>query len=135
MYGMNSTANPQIIRCTECGRPLRSAASIALGRGPVCDLKARRRRAAAALARNFKNPKAAAAKALSHIEDQALVNVRHAGQYLAVSSDGEQTYLVDVILRFCTCKAHENHGRCTHLLAAQIAEATAARGRDYTLAA
>lgn len=132
---MTTTATPHTTRCSECGRPLRSAASIALGRGPVCDIKARRRAAAQTYARAFKNAEAAANKALRHLADKALIPTGNLGQYHAVASAGDTTYLVDTIARTCTCKAHDHHGRCTHLLAADVTETTTARRRDHKLAA
>lgn len=125
----------QTTKCTECHRPLRAAKSIARGRGPVCDLKARRRAAAAILARPFKDAETAATKALRHLTDKAIVPTRHAHQYLAVASAGDTAYLVDAIERTCTCKANRRHGRCTHLLAADVVEITTARRAAYALAA
>lgn len=125
----------QTTKCSECHRPLRAAKSIARGRGPVCDLKARRKAAAAILARPFKNAEAAADKALALLADRALVPTRHTGQYLAASTDGTQTYLVDTIEASCTCKGFGRVGRCYHHLAAQVAEVTTTRRAAYALAA
>lgn len=122
-------------KCSECHRPLTAAKSIARGRGPVCDLKARRRAAAARLARIFKDADRAANKALRHLADKAIIPTRHDGQYLAVATEGDTAYLVDTIDRTCTCKAGQRHGRCTHLLAADIAEITTTRRAAYALAA
>lgn len=122
-------------RCSECHRPLTAKASIARGRGKVCDLKARRRAAAAVIARPFKNAEAATTKALALLADKALVPTRHAGQYLAVASAGDAAYLVDTVEGSCTCKGHARTGRCYHLVAAQVAEITTTRGAAYALAA
>ena len=121
--------------CTECHRTLRAAKSIARGRGPVCDLKARRRAAANVIARPFKNAEAAATKALQLLADKALIPTRVAGQFLAASTDGTQTYLVDTVERSCTCKGHHRTGRCYHLVAADVAEITTSRRTAYALAA
>jgi len=130
---MTQTATPT--KCTECHRPLRAATSIARGRGPVCDLKVRRRAAAERLARPFKDADRAATKALRHLADKALVPTAAARQYLMVATAGDATYLVDTIARTCTCKAHQHHSRCTHLLAADVAEITTSRRAAYALAA
>lgn len=119
----------QTTKCTECHRPLTAKASIARGRGKVCDLKARRRAAAERLARPFKDAERAATKALRHLADKAIIPTRHDGQYLAVATEGDTAYLVDTTARTCTCKAGQRYGRCTHLLAADIAETTTARRR------
>lgn len=117
-------------RCSECRRPITSAASLARGMGPLC---AARNQAAAALTTSFKNAEAASAKALQLITDKGIVRTRHLGQYLAVASTGDQNYLVDVIEGSCTCQAR---GHCYHQVAANICEITATRrNAAYALAA
>lgn len=122
-------------RCTECHRPLRSATSIARGRGRTCDRKTRQAAAATNLTREFKNPEAAKAKALQLLADNALIPTRHAGQYLATSTDGTTAYLVDTTERTCTCKGHTHVGRCYHLVAADTRELCSGGRRGFVLAA
>lgn len=130
---MTKTAAPQPTRCTECHRPLRSAASIARQLGTTC---ARRKAAANRLATEFKDPQAAANKALQIITDRAIVRTRIPGQYLTVASKGDDTYLTDVVDGTCTCKAGTRLGRCSHLVAANVLEITSARvAAAYALAA
>lgn len=120
-------------KCLSCERPLRSAKSIARGRGPLCHA---RHQAAAAFASEFKSPETTQAKALQLITDKGLVRTRHKGQYLAASSDGTQHYLVDVIETSCTCPAGAKGRHCYHLVAANVAEVTATRrNAAYALAA
>lgn len=122
-------------QCTECHRTLTSTASIARGRGRTCDRNARRKSAAHALTREFKNAEAARAKALQLLADRALIPTRHAGQYLTTSTDGTANYLVDTVERSCTCKGHNRVGRCYHLVAADVTELTAGGRRSFALAA
>lgn len=122
-------------KCQRCGRPLRSEASIARGRGRHCERMARREAAVAILVRPFKGAQAAADKALALLAEGALVPTRFEGQYLAVASDGVGTYLVDTGDRSCTCKGHARTGRCYHLVAADAAEISTARRSAYALAA
>jgi hypothetical protein len=120
--------------CRRCHATLKSARSVARGIGPVCERNERRERAAAVLTRGFKGAESARTKALALIADRALVPTRHEGQYLAASSDGTQTYLVDTIERSCTCKGHQRVGRCCHLVAADVLE-MATRRTQLALAA
>lgn len=113
------TTTQTTTKCSRCGRTLTSPASIARGRGRVCQAKVR----AAAQAADFtafKNAKAAQAKAAELIDDNAIVPTRVAGQYLATSSDGTMAYLVDAVEGSCTCKGAQRLGRCYHLAAAVI---------------
>lgn len=130
---MTTTATPT--KCTECHRTLTAPASIARRMGDTCARNARRRLAAAVLTRTFKNAEAAKAKALQLLTDKALVPTRHAGQYLATSTDGATAYLVDTVERSCTCKGHTRIGRCYHLVAADLVEIVTARRTAYALAA
>lgn len=128
---MTQTAAPT--KCSECHRTLRSPKSIARGMGPLC---AARKAAAQALTTDFKNADAAQAKALQLIADKGIVRTRVAGQYLAVSSDGSQNYLVDVVEGSCMCPAGTKGRHCYHQVAANICEITATRKTAaYTLAA
>lgn len=70
----------------------------------------------------FVNPTAAQAKADELIETGALVPVGRRHLYLAVSSDGNDRYLVDAAEGSCTCKGHDRTGHCYHMLAAVMAE-------------
>lgn len=121
--------------CTRCHATLRSAASIKRGMGAHCAKMHRREQAAQRLTRTFKGAQAAADKALALLADKALIPTRHQGQYLAASSDGTQTYLVDTIERSCTCKGHARVGRCYHLVAADTLELATTRRRGLALAA
>lgn len=127
-----TTDTPQ---CTRCHRPLRSAKSIARGYGEHCGRLNRREQAATVLTRAFKDAESARRKALALLADKALIPTRHQGQYLAASSDGTQTYLVDTVERSCTCKGHQRVGRCYHLVAADTLELASVRRRSLTLAA
>lgn len=131
---MTKTEAPRIT-CRHCHAILRSTRSIARGIGPVCERNERRERAATVLTRTFKGAEAARTKALALLADKALIPTRHAGQYLAASSDGTQTYLVDTVERSCTCKGHQRVGRCYHLVAADTLELASVRRRSLTLAA
>lgn len=55
-----------------------------------------------------------------------LIRTRHEGTYLAVSSDGTNTYLVDAVERSCTCKGNQRTGHCYHLVAADMLTASRA---------
>lgn len=130
---MTQTEAPQTTKCSECDRTLRTAKSVAAGIGPVC---AARKAAALNLAAAFKDPQAAANKALQIIADKAIVPTRIKGQYLTVSSDGTQNYLTDVVDNTCTCKAGARLGRCSHLVAANVLQITTIRrNAAYALAA
>lgn len=122
MTGTTPTA-----KCERCHRVLRSAKSIAAGKGRTCARLARIEAAANVVDLTaFKDTAAARTKAMQLIADRAIVATRHAGQYLAVASQGDNTYLVDTIERSCTCKAGQRLGRCSHLVAGDILD-TAAR--------
>ena len=115
---------PHTANCLRCGRKLTSAQSIARGYGRTCGAKIREAAKVVDLA-EFKDAKSAHAKAVELIETGSIVGTRHAGQYLAVSSDGTQTYLVDTIERSCTCRGHQRTGHCYHMVAANILTAAA----------
>jgi hypothetical protein len=132
---MTKTAHTKTATCTRCHATLTSAKSVAARIGRTCARLNRQEAAASVFTRTFKNADAARAKALQLLTDNALVPTRHAGQYLATSSDGTAAYLVDTIERSCTCKGHQRVGRCYHLVAADVAEVTTARRTTYALAA
>lgn len=109
----------QTITCSRCGRTLTSPASIARGRGPRCHAKVRAAAQAADFT-TFTNAADAQRKASELIDDNAIIPTRIAGQYLATSSDGLNTYLVDTVEGSCTCKGAQRAGRCYHLSTAVI---------------
>jgi hypothetical protein len=131
---MTKTTEAPTAKCSRCHRTLTSQASIKRGKGAHCARLDRRERAAAVLTRTFKGAESARIKALALLADRALVPTRHDGQYLAASSDGAQTYLVDTIERSCTCRGHQRVGRCYHLVAADVLE-MATRRTQLALAA
>lgn len=99
-----------------CGRVLRSAKSIALGYGPVCAAKIRK--AAIAEARkDFTDEQQA--KAVELIKDGGIVPTPRTGVFQAVSSKGDETYLVHAAA--CNCPGGLRAKRpCYHTLAARI---------------
>ncbi|MFI7467491.1 DUF6011 domain-containing protein [Nonomuraea sp. NPDC049646] len=106
--------------CLSCGRTLRSAASIARGRGRTCHARV------VAAARTVDLPgykPEALAKAADLIEQAAIVPTRRPGLYTAVSSDGTVTYLVHSC--GCTCPAGVRGRRCYHRAAVEILTAAA----------
>lgn len=113
------TTTQTTTKCSRCGRTLTSPASIARGRGRTCQAKVRAAREAADFTA-FRDAKNAERKAAELIDDNAIVPTRIAGQYLATSSDGLNTYLVDTVEASCTCKGAQRTGRCYHLSAAVI---------------
>jgi hypothetical protein len=105
-----------------CGRKLTSAVSIAAGYGPVCLRKIRA--AAAAVVLEGVKPEQHA-KALELIEDGGLVPAGRPGLFLAASSDGSASYLVDVPFGTCLCKAGQKGHACYHLAGGRIMTAAA----------
>lgn len=126
--GMTKTA--KTATCTRCHATLRSAAAVKAGKGRTCARKDREDarieaiEAAAELVdvSAFKDAKDARDKGAQILVDRSLVPTRFACRYLAVASDGSGTYLVDTVERSCPCKAQTHWGRCSHLVAADIAE-------------
>lgn len=133
--GMAKTTNPQTANCSRCHALLTDPRRVAKGIGRRCEQLDRQERAAFALTRDFKGAESARVKALELIADRAIVPTRHDGQFLAVSSDGTNTYVVDTLERSCTCKGHQRVGRCFHMVAADVLEITTDRRRAYALAA
>jgi hypothetical protein len=110
-----------------CGRILTSTKSVARKYGPRCWTRVL---AAAKVVdvSHFKDPAPVLAKAIELIEQGGIVRTRHDGQYLANSFDGLNTYLVETVgERSCTCKAGTRLGRCNHLVAVNILNASAVR--------
>ena len=68
----------------------------------------------------FRDAKAARTKATDLIEQSGIVPASRAGLYLAVSSDGSNTYLIDTLEGSCTCKGYVHQGRCYHQVAAAL---------------
>ncbi len=83
---------------------------------------ATRRHALAKQLAAFRDAAGAEAKALELIETGGLISASRPGLYLAVSSDGTDTYLIDTDERSCTCQGHARTGHCYHYLAAIMAE-------------
>lgn len=109
--------------CLRCGRKLTGAKSVTAGMGRTCAAKVK----AAANVINldhFKDAKGAADRAAQLIADAGIVPTRHAGQYIATSSDGQKTYAVDTVDRSCTCPAGLAGRACYHLVAADIITAS-----------
>lgn len=128
---------PQTANCRRCRALITNPRYVAEGVTPYCKRKeaeeaaqreADRERgivfavASVELVATFKDPRKAFDKAVQLLLDEALIPTRHAGQYLAKSSSGEDTYLVDTFERSCTCPAFAHHQRCSHLVAAYAAD-------------
>lgn len=110
---MDATTNHT--NCLRCGRKLTSAKSIALGYGPTCQRKVREAAKAEILAQ-YKPHQVAKAEEL--IEQGGLIPLR-GSIYLAVSSDGTQTYKTHRAA--CTCPAGlKGLHACKHRIAAHI---------------
>lgn len=141
---MTTTEAPRIT-CRRCHAIL--SPSNTKGIGPTCARKEREqaredaRIAAietAAAHVDFSAFKTAATvrdKAIQLLIDRSLTPTRIPGLYIATSSDGESTYVVDMIENTCTCKAGIRLGRCNHLAASHIAELVDARPASLALAA
>lgn len=106
------------VKC-HCGRKLTDPRSIARGMGPVCARKARRAAEVIDLSA-FRDAKSARTKAVELVEQAAIVPASRSGLYLAPSSDGSNTYLIDTLEGSCTCKGFAHQGRCYHLVAAAM---------------
>lgn len=68
----------------------------------------------------FRDAKAAKAKALELIAEGGIVPGSRPGLFLAVASDGGNTYAIDTWEPSCTCKGHVYTGRCYHQVAAAL---------------
>jgi hypothetical protein len=120
---MTKTQEAPTTRCIRCGRTLKSARSIAAGMGRTCRAKVAEAAKVIDLS-VFKDTKGAATRAEQLIADAGIVPTRHAGQFIATSSDGTKTYTVDTIDRSCTCPAGLKGRACYHLVAADIITAS-----------
>jgi hypothetical protein len=112
------TATQTTTKCI-CGRTLRAAKSVKLGYGPRCYAKIQKAAKVVDLAAYKANQ---VAKAAELIELKAIVRTAPA-TYVAVSSNGADTYETNTAAQTCTCKAGERGIRCYHLAAAQILNA------------
>lgn len=110
------------VHCLRCGRTLRSAQSIAAGMGRTCRAKVRHAAEVVDLTA-FRDAKTARTKATELIEQGGIVPAGRLGLFLAVSSDGTNTYLIDVVEASCSCKGYAHAGRCYHQVAATLLEA------------
>ncbi|NUP39163.1 MAG: hypothetical protein HOY76_19655 [Streptomyces sp.] len=112
---MTAATTRQHTNCLRCGRRLSSAKSCATGYGPTCTRKVREA-AKAEIVAQYKPHQIAKAEEL--IEQGALIPLR--GQiYLAVSSDGSQTYRTHRAA--CSCPAGiKGLHPCKHRIAAHI---------------
>lgn len=101
--------------CLRCGRKITSAKSVATGYGPTCTRKVKEATKAQIIAQ-YKPHQVAKAEEL--IEQGGLIPLR--GQiYLAVSSDGSQTYKTHRAA--CSCPAGiKGLHPCKHRIAAHI---------------
>lgn len=103
-------------KCRRCNRPLRAADSVARGYGRTCGAKIREA-AKAKVISQYKPHQVANAQEL--IEQGALVPLRGRRVFLAVSSDGSQTYRTHRAA--CTCPAGiKGRYTCKHQIAAHI---------------
>ena len=68
----------------------------------------------------FRDAKAARTKATDLIEQAGIVPASRAGLFLAVSSDGANTYLIDTVEGSCSCRGFAHQNRCYHLVAAAL---------------
>jgi len=106
-----TTSNPA--HCLRCGRTLTATRSIRNGMGRTC-----RRRVLAALDTVTAGYKPfQITKARDLIAEQSIIPTGRPALYLAVSSDGQNTYLVDTLEHSCTCPARIP---CYHLAAGDI---------------
>jgi hypothetical protein len=87
---------------------------------------AMRRRALAKQLTAFCDAAGAEAKAVELVETGGLIPASRPGLYLAVASDGTNTYLIDTVEGSCTCQGHARTGHCYHRLAAVMTETRAA---------
>lgn len=112
---MTTTTDPRP-RCRKCRHVLRSAKSVALGYGPTCMRRIKENAAVAAT--DFKPVQVE--KAMELITDGGLVPSIRPRLFFAVSSRGDESYLINTIDNSCDCKAGARGVRCYHLAAAQI---------------
>ena len=68
----------------------------------------------------FRDAKGARSKAVELIEQDGVVPGSRPGLFLAVSSDGGNTYVIDAWEPSCTCKGYVHAGHCYHQVAAAL---------------
>lgn len=102
-------------KCLDCGRVLRAAKSVALGRGRRCLAKVRE--AAKATASAFKPSQVAKAEEL--IADGGIVAIRGRRVFRVVSTNGDATYLAAPQACNCAAGLRAIHP-CYHRVAASI---------------
>jgi hypothetical protein len=73
----------------------------------------------------FRDARAARSKALELISEGGIIPGSRPGLWLAVSSDGGNTYAIDTWEPSCTCKGHVYTGRCFHMVAATLLDRSA----------
>jgi hypothetical protein len=115
-----TTTEAKPVRCLRCGRKLTRSLSY----GPTCLRKIRAAAASAELAGMKPEQRA---KAAGHLEDGGLVPAGRPGLFLAASSDGSNSYLVDVPAGTCLCRAGQKGHSCYHLAGGRIVTAAASR--------
>lgn len=115
---MSTTTDPRP-RCLKCRRVLRSAKSVALGYGPTCTKRVKEN--ARFAAEDFQPVQVE--KALELLADGGIVRSIRPRLFFAVSSTGDNNYVVNTIDNSCTCKAGQRDIRCYHLAAVQILDA------------
>jgi hypothetical protein len=106
-----ATAPEHETRCLRCGRKLTAST----GYGPTCRRKIRQAALDEARADFTADQQS---KATELIRDGGLVPTNREGVFRAVSSDGNDSYLVHAAV--CTCKAGLRGKRCYHQLAARV---------------
>ena len=111
------TADNVTAKCIRCGRTLRSEKSVADGMGRTCRSKVRATAEVIDLTA-FRDAKSAKSKAVELIEQAGIVPASRPGLFLAVSSDGANTYLIDTAEGSCTCRGYVHAQHCYHLVAA-----------------
>ncbi len=106
------------MNCKGCSRKLTNSLSVERGFGPTCWAKkvAEVQALADELVREFSAKQID--KAMELIEDNALQPTRRAGLYLAISSNGFDTYLVH--RNACNCPAGLKSVKCYHRAAVLI---------------
>lgn len=125
------TLEPAETRCLSCRRRLRSARSVARGRGPRCWAKVLAS-AAAELAGEYSGDQLGKAREL--LELGAVIPTRRRHVFRVVSSSGTHPYVTAI--QACTCPAGLHGRRCYHRAAVTILlTADARRGEPVALAA
>lgn len=108
-------ANPT--KCGKCHRPLRAAASVALGYGPTCYRKVKAQAKAKAITAAYKPHQIVKAEELLSLG--ALVPLRGNRVFLVPSQDGARTYRTHKAA--CTCPAGvKGVHPCKHRIAAHM---------------